>query len=53
MAKKQTRRSISMSRTVYERIKTHCEAKQLSMSNFVETASVDAINMNLDVVPRE
>lgn len=37
MAKKQTRRSISVSRTTYERLKQFCEANNVSMSQFVET----------------
>src|SRR5687767_13398117 len=37
MAKKQTRRSISVSRSTYERLKAFCEAHNISMSQFVET----------------
>ena len=37
MAKKQTRRSISVSRTTYERLKSFCESNGISMSQFVET----------------
>ena len=37
MAKKQTRRSISVSRLTYERLKAFCEANNISMSHFVET----------------
>jgi hypothetical protein len=37
MAKKQTRRSISVSRTTYERLKSYCETNGISMSQFVET----------------
>jgi len=36
MAKKQTRRSISVSRGTYERLKAYCETNQISMSQFVE-----------------
>jgi hypothetical protein len=36
MAKKQTRRSISVSRATYERLKSYCETNQISMSQFVE-----------------
>ena len=36
MAKKQTRRSISVSRSTYERLKAFCEANNISMSQFVE-----------------
>jgi hypothetical protein len=37
MAKKQTRRSISVSRTTYERLKSFCETNHISMSQLVET----------------
>ena len=37
MAKKQTRRSISVSRSTYERLKSFCETSGISMSQFVET----------------
>lgn len=37
MAKKQTRRSISVSRVTYERLKAFCEANSISMSQLVET----------------
>ncbi|MBT8495489.1 MAG: ribbon-helix-helix domain-containing protein [Deltaproteobacteria bacterium] len=36
MAKKQTRRSISVSRNTYERLKAYCETTGVSMSSFVE-----------------
>jgi hypothetical protein len=36
MAKKQTRRSISVSRATYERLKSFCETNNISMSQFVE-----------------
>ncbi len=36
MAKRQTRRSISLSRTTYERLKTYCETNGMSMSQFIE-----------------
>lgn len=36
MAKKQTRRSISVSRETYERLKAYCETNGISMSQFVE-----------------
>src|SRR5688572_28913731 len=41
MAKKQTRRSISVSRTTYERLKAFCEANNISMSQLVETRMND------------
>lgn len=43
MAKKQTRRSISVSRGTYERLKAFCEANQVSMSQFVETRVGEAL----------
>ena len=36
MAKKQTRRSISVSRNTYERLKAYCETNSISMSQFIE-----------------
>lgn len=36
MAKKQTRRSVSLSKSTYERLKAYCETNDLSMSQFVE-----------------
>lgn len=37
MAKKQSRRSVSLNRTTYERLRTYCETNSISMSEFVET----------------
>jgi len=37
MAKRQTRRSISVSRSTYERLRAYCETNGISMSQFVET----------------
>jgi hypothetical protein len=37
MAKKQSRKSVSLSKTTYERLKAYCETNELSMSEFVET----------------
>ena len=36
MAKTQTRRSVSLNRSTYERLKAYCETNGLSMSQFVE-----------------
>jgi hypothetical protein len=36
MAKKQTRRSVSLNRGTYERLRAYCETNDLSMSEFVE-----------------
>ena len=61
MAKKQTRRSISVSRTTYERLKAFCESNNISMSQFVETRVGDflggdsgttTIELNRPAVPR-
>ena len=58
MAKKQTRRSISVSRTTYERLKAFCETQNISMSQFVETrvgdflSSPDAPAVAADIRPR-
>lgn len=41
MAKKQTRRSISVSRTAYETLKAYCEANGISMSQAVEARITD------------
>jgi post-segregation antitoxin (ccd killing protein) len=38
MAKKQTRRSVSLSRTTYEKLKAYCESAGISMSQFTEVA---------------
>jgi hypothetical protein len=49
MAKKQTRRSISVSRTTYERLKAFCETNNISMSQLVETRVNDFLGG--DVAP--
>ena len=36
MAKQQTRRSVSVSRPTYERLKAYCEVNDVSMSEVVE-----------------
>jgi hypothetical protein len=50
MAKKQTRRSISVSRTTYERLKAFCETNNISMSQLVETRVNDFLGTG-DVTP--
>ena len=50
MAKKQTRRSISVSRGTYERLKAYCETHGISMSQFVETRVGDFLG-RLDTAP--
>lgn len=60
MAKKQTRRSISVSRTTYERLKAFCESNNISMSQFVETRVGDflgegttaTVELNRPTAPR-
>jgi hypothetical protein len=53
MAKKQTRRSISVSRTTYERLKAFCETNNISMSQLVETRVNDFLGEGgtVSVVP--
>ena len=53
MAKKQTRRSISVSRTTYERLKNFCEANNISMSQFVETRVGDFLGGDSETVHLE
>src|SRR5882724_7584461 len=47
MAKKQTRRSISVSRTTYERLKAFCETNNISMSQLVETRVNDFLGTDV------
>jgi hypothetical protein len=47
MAKKQTRRSISVSRTTYERLKAFCETNNISMSQFVEARVGDFLGESI------
>jgi hypothetical protein len=51
MAKKQTRRSISVSRTTYERLKAFCETNNISMSQLVETRVNDFLGGDAPVAP--
>lgn len=51
MAKKQTRRSISVSRTTYERLKAFCESNNISMSQFVETRVGDFLGSDMTATP--
>ncbi|MBI4510334.1 MAG: hypothetical protein HY698_11925 [Deltaproteobacteria bacterium] len=37
MSKKQSRRSVSLNRNTYERLRAYCETNDISMSQFVET----------------
>ena len=50
MAKKQTRRSISVSRTTYERLKAFCETNHISMSQLVETRVNDFLGADVALV---
>ncbi len=50
MAKKQTRRSISVSRMTYERLKAFCEANNISMSQLVETRVNDFLGEGSETV---
>lgn len=52
MAKKQTRRSISVSRNTYERLKVYCETQGISMSQFVELRVGDFLGRK-DMGPME
>lgn len=52
MAKKQTRRSISVSRVTYERLKSYCETQGISMSQFVETRVGDFLGRMDTAVPQ-
>lgn len=51
MAKKQTRRSISVSRTTYERLKAFCESNNISMSQLVENRVNDFLGGEATNVP--
>lgn len=51
MAKKQTRRSISVSRATYERLKSYCETNGMSMSQFVETRVGDFLGRSIRRAP--
>ena len=48
MAKKQTRRSVSLSKSTYERLKAYCEVNSLSMSQFVEQRIGDFLGRSGD-----
>jgi hypothetical protein len=50
MAKKQTRRSISVSRATYDRLKAFCETNGISMSQFVENRVGDVLSHDAPVV---
>ncbi|HKA88340.1 MAG TPA: hypothetical protein VKE22_11785 [Haliangiales bacterium] len=52
MAKKQTRRSVSISRGTYERLKAYCELNAISMSEFVEMRIGDYLGRRAGSVAR-
>lgn len=52
MAKKQTRRSVSLSKGTYERLKAYCEAQGVSMSQFVEGRLGESLGKDADIAPR-
>lgn len=47
MAKKQTRRSISVAKSTYDLLKAHCDANGLSMSRFIEERAAEALGYKL------
>jgi hypothetical protein len=51
MAKRQTRRALSVKGLTYQRVKKHCDAKGISVSGFVE----EIVNARLDALgcPKE
>jgi len=51
MAKKQSRRSVSLSKTTYERLKAYCETADISMSQFVETRIGDFLGRSATSAP--
>jgi hypothetical protein len=51
MAKKQSRRSVSLSRSTYERLRAYCETNELSMSEFVETRIGDFLGRSVEKKP--
>ena len=48
MAKKQSRRSVSMSKGTYERLRAFCEVNQQSMSQFIEERIGDYLGKSKD-----
>lgn len=52
MAKVQTRRTVSMGRTFYDRLKAHCDRRRVSMSQFVEAAAHDRMKADGDYPQR-
>ena len=46
MAKKQTRRSISVRGDIYERVKRYCDNRGISMSAFVEERILEYLGGN-------
>ncbi len=52
MAKKQTRRSVSIRGSTYELIRKHCEQNDLSMSLFVEERIAEFFGNGLPAKPK-
>jgi hypothetical protein len=52
MAKKQTRRSVSISRKTYDRLKAHLVDGEASMSSFTEGAIDNAIDVDVELARR-
>lgn len=51
MASKQTRRSISVSGALYDRLKAYCEANNDTMSNFIEARTREFFEMEPRATP--
>ena len=49
MAKKQSRRSVSISRSTYERLRAYCETNGLAMSQFIESRIGDFLGRSSSV----
>lgn len=47
MAKKQTRRSVSLSRSTYERLGAHCASRGIAVAAFVQAAAEEAMANDL------
>ena len=43
MAKHQTRRSVSLSKSAYDRLRIHCNARGIAVSAFVQAAAEEAM----------
>jgi len=52
MAKKQTRKSVSVSRATYDKLKAFCEDNNTNMSQFVEARIAEHLSMQPPPEPR-